>query len=37
MKEMIVIRALKDGVWEIGIVFESPDGKFIERGKICKV
>jgi hypothetical protein len=37
MKEMIVIKALAGGYWEIQVVLEKSKNELIERGKICKI
>jgi len=37
MKEMIVIRALENGLWEIQVLVRKGKDEFIERGKICKI
>jgi hypothetical protein len=37
MKEMIVIRALDNGQWEVKVLVRKSKTEFIERGKICKV
>ena len=36
MKEMIVIRALANGQWEIQVLIKSHN-EFIERGKVCNI
>jgi hypothetical protein len=37
MKEMIVIRALENGLWEIQVLVRVNKNEFIERGKVCKI
>jgi len=37
MKEMIVIRALKNGLWQIRVVVRKNKKQLIERRKKCKV
>jgi len=37
MTEMIVIRALENGFWEIQVRIKKSKTEFIERGKICKI
>jgi hypothetical protein len=37
MEEMIVIRALENGVWEIQVVTRKNSREMTERGKRCKV
>jgi len=37
MNEMIVIRALENGFWEIQVVTRKRKNEFIERGKVCKI
>lgn len=37
MKEMIVIRALKNGLWEIHVLLRKNRSELIERGKVCRV
>jgi len=37
MKEMIVIRALENGLWEIQVLVRKNKNELIERGKICKI
>lgn len=37
MKEMIVIRMLENGFWEIQVVLRKSRTELIERGKVCKI
>lgn len=37
MKEMIVVRALGDGLWEIQVLLRKDPHTLIERGKRCRV
>jgi len=37
MREMIVIKALPNGFWEIQVVTKKSQNEFIERGKVCKI
>ena len=37
MKEMIVIKALENGFWEIQVVAKNSKTELIERGKVCKI
>jgi len=37
MKEMIVIRALENGLWEIQVRIRKSKNELIERGKVCKI
>jgi hypothetical protein len=37
MKEMIVIKALAGGFWEIQVVMKKSKNELIERGKVCKI
>ena len=37
MKEMIVIKALPGGFWEIQVRMKKGKNEFIERGKVCKI
>jgi hypothetical protein len=37
MREMIVIRMLANGFWEIQVVTRKSKNEFIERGKVCKI
>jgi hypothetical protein len=36
MKEMIIIKALENGLWEIEVVMKK-NNELIERGKVCKI
>ncbi len=36
MKEMIVIRALDNGLWEIQVRIKRSKDELIERGKVCQ-
>jgi hypothetical protein len=37
MKEMIVIRALANGFWEIQVLLRKSRNELIERRKLCHV
>ena len=37
MKEMIIIRMLENGFWEIRVVMRKSRTELIERGKVCKI
>jgi len=37
MKDMIVIRMLENGLWEIQVVMRKSKTELIERGRICKI
>ena len=37
MDEMIVIKALPNGFWEIQVVMKKSRTELIERGKVCKI
>ena len=37
MKEMIVIRALANGFWEIQVLLRKTNTELIERRKVCHV
>jgi hypothetical protein len=37
MEEMIVIRALEDGIWEICVRIVTNHDEIIERGKRCRI
>ncbi len=37
MKEMIVIRALANGFWEIRVLLRKTRKKLIERRKLCHI
>ena len=37
MREMIVIRVLANGFWEIQVITKKSKNEFIERGKVCKI
>ena len=37
MKEMIVIRALENGLWEIQVITRKSRNEMIERGKRCRI
>jgi hypothetical protein len=37
MKEMIVIRSLENGVWQIQVILRKNRDEMIERGKRCRV
>lgn len=37
MDEMIVIRALEDGVWEIRVEMMKNEDEIIIRGKQCRI
>jgi len=37
MKEMIVIRALENGIWEIQVLVKKSKDEIIERGKRCRI
>ena len=37
MKEMIVIRALESGLWEIKVVTRKSQNEMTERGKRCRI
>ena len=37
MEEMIVIRVLGNGFWEIQVVMRKSRTELIERGKVCKI
>jgi hypothetical protein len=37
MKEMIVIRSLENGLWEIQVILRKGPGEMIERGKRCRI
>jgi hypothetical protein len=37
MKEMIVIRSLCPGVWEIQVILRKGRETLIERGKRCRI
>jgi len=37
MSEMIVIKALPNGFWEIQVVMRKSKTELIERGKVCKI
>jgi len=37
MKEMIVIKALESGLWQIQVRTKKTNTEFIERRKVCKI
>ena len=37
MKEMIVIRALESGLWEIEVLVRKNRAELIKRGKRCRI
>jgi hypothetical protein len=37
MKDMIVIRALENGQWEIKVLVNKSANELIERSKVCKI
>ena len=37
MKELIVIRSLANGLWEIQVIVRKSRDSMIERGKRCKI
>ncbi len=37
MKEVIVIKALENGLWEIQVILQKGNNKLIKRGTICKI
>jgi len=37
MKEMIMIRMLENGLWEIQVRVRKGKSELIERGTICKI
>jgi len=37
MNEMIIIRALANGLWEIQVVVAKSKTGLIKRGKVCKI
>ncbi len=37
MNEMIVIKALGNGFWQIQVLVRKTQNELIERGKVCKI